>query len=132
METMGHEHQVVDSQNNYFAEIETYDASHCIMTRILSFISGRWKPIILYLIRNDINRFGMLQKSMPSISKKVLTNQLRELEADGLITREVIEPRHPQVVVYHLTTKGISLRQLLDEMVNWGLMNLSGPRHPAS
>ncbi len=87
-------------------------------------MSGRWKPIILYLIRNDINRFGLLQKSMPLISKKVLTNQLRELERDKLISREVIEAKHPQIVVYHLTDLGRSLRLLIDEMVQWGVENL--------
>lgn len=87
-------------------------------------MSGRWKPIILHLIRNKINRFGLLQKSMPLISKKVLTNQLRELERDNLISREVIEAKHPQVVVYHLTELGRSLRQLIDEMVQWGVVNL--------
>ena len=61
---------------------------------------------------------------MPSISKKVLAEQLRELEADNLITREVVEAKHPQIVFYHLTEKGKSLRKLIDEMINWGLLNL--------
>ena len=113
-----------DNQINSFSENQTYDASICIMTKITDLISGKWKPIILHLIKNDINRFGSLQRSMPKISKKVLTNQLRELEEDNLITREVVEAKHPQIVVYHLTDKGQSLRVLIDEMINWGLMNL--------
>lgn len=130
METMEHKREVVDYQDDSFFEIRTYDAGICIMTKILSLMSGRWKPIILYLIKNDMNRFSLLQKSMPLISKKVLTNQLRELEADQLITREVVEPKHPQVVVYHLTEKGRSLRQLIDEMINWGLLNLNPKQSP--
>jgi DNA-binding HxlR family transcriptional regulator len=117
-----------DNQVNSFSEIQTYDASICIMTKITDLISGKWKPIILHLIKNDINRFGSLQRSMPKISKKVLTNQLRELEEDDLIMRDVIEEKHPQIVVYHLTEKGRSLRLLIDDMISWGLVNLNVPQ----
>lgn len=116
--------EIIDFQPDSFSGIQTYDASVCIMTKILGLMSGRWKPIILYLIRNNINRFGLLQKAMPLISKKVLTHQLRELEADDLVSRIVLEAKHPQVVVYHLTEKGRSLRTLIDEMINWGVLNL--------
>ena len=115
-----------DNQLNSFSEIQTFDANICIMTKITALISGKWKPIILHLIKNDINRFGSLQRSMRKNSKKVLTNQLRELNEDDLITREVIEKKHPQIVVYHLTEKGRSLRSLIDEMIIWGLVNLDG------
>ena len=125
---MEHQHELIDYQNDSFTGFQTYDASICIMTKIISLMSGKWKPIILYLIKNDINRFGSLQKSMPLISKKVLMYQLRELEADGLVFREVVEARHPQVVVYHLTKKGRALRQLIDEMIRWGLTNLDYQR----
>ena len=104
-------------------DFQTYDASICVMTKIVRLIGGRWKPIILYLVKNNINRFGLMKRSMPKISKKVLTEQLRELEADDLISREIIEANAPQVIVYHLTEKGISLRQLIDEMIKWGMMN---------
>lgn len=117
--------EIIDFQPDSFSGIQTYDASVCIMTKILALMSGRWKPIILYLIRNNINRFGLLQKAMPLISKKVLTHQLRELEADDLVSRIVLEAKHPQVVVYHLTEKGRSLRALIDEMINWGVLNLN-------
>ena len=127
---MHHDHELIDSQNDSFREFQTYDARICIMTKILSLMSGRWKPIILHLIKHDINRFSLLQKSMPSVSKKVLTNQLRELEADELIIRDVVEQKHPQVVIYYLTEKGRSLRELIDEMVNWGLFNLNHDQPP--
>lgn len=106
--------------------IQTYDASICIMTRIVDLMGGKWKPIILYLIQRDINRFGALRRSMPKISKKVLTEQLRELENDMLIKRSVHEAKAPQVIVYSLTEKGASLRKLIDEMIQWGLVNLKG------
>jgi DNA-binding HxlR family transcriptional regulator len=127
METMLKKIQASESQCHSFPEIQTYDARICIMTRIIDLMSGRWKPIILYLIKNNVNRFGALQRSMPKISKKVLTNQLRELENDHLITRQVIEMKHPQIVVYHLTERGLSLRKLIDEMIQWGLVNLEMP-----
>ena len=73
METMQVDNELVDFQRYSFSESQTYDASVCIMTKITALMSGRWKPIILHLIKNDINRFGLLQKSMPLISKKVLS-----------------------------------------------------------
>lgn len=106
--------------------IQTYDASICIMTRIVNLMGGKWKPIILYLIQRDTNRFGALRRSMPKISKKVLTEQLRELENDDLIERNVYEAKAPQMVVYNLTEKGVSLRKLIDEMIGWGMVNLKG------
>ena len=124
METMQVDNELVDFLRYSFSESQTYDASVCIMTKITALMSGRWKPIILHLIKNDINRFGLLQKSMPLISKKVLTQQLRVLEADNLISREIVQAKHPQIVIYYLTDMGRSLRQLIDEMIRWGLMNL--------
>lgn len=102
-------------------EYRTYDASVCIMTKIFALIGGKWKPIILYLIKNDINRFGLLKRSMPKISKKILTEQLRELERDQLIIREVISATYPQVIEYRLTESGTSLRALIDQMLDWGV-----------
>ena len=58
---------------------------------------------------------------MPTISKKVLTNQLRELERDNLIHRDVQVALAPQIVIYSLTSKGVSLRRLIDEMIDWGM-----------
>jgi DNA-binding HxlR family transcriptional regulator len=90
-----------------------YDAGICVMTKITKLIGGKWKPIILYLIQHDVNRFGVLKKNMPRISKKVLTNQLRELEQDNLIHRDVQVASAPQIVIYTLTSKGVSLRRLM-------------------
>jgi DNA-binding HxlR family transcriptional regulator len=84
-------------------------------------IGGKWKPIILYLIKNNINRFGLMHRSMPKISKKILTEQLRKLEHDKLIVRIVISSTYPQNIEYRLTESGVSLRVLIDEMVDWGV-----------
>jgi DNA-binding HxlR family transcriptional regulator len=101
---------------------QTYDAGICVMTKIFHLIGGKWKPIILYLIQRDVSRFSLLKKSMPKVSKKVLTEQLRELEEDKLILRTVITATAPQVVVYRLTDKGVSLRNLIDNMISWGIV----------
>lgn len=101
-----------------------YDTYSCPVSKTIELISGRWKPIILYLLQHDVNRFGLLQKKMPRISKKVLTEQLRDLEAHGLINREVRVSKYPQEVVYSLTQSGSSLRDLIDQIFNWGVANL--------
>ena len=100
---------------------QTYDAQTCIMTNVMALISGRWKPIILHLIRNDINRFSLLEKSMPRISRKILSEQLRELEKDHLLHRVVKGTKAPFEVTYFLTDKGTDVRRLLDYMLDWGL-----------
>jgi len=103
-----------------------YDTYECPVTYTLNLISGRWKPLILYLIQHDVNRFGILHKKMPRISKKVLTEQLRELERENLINRLVIKEEYPQVVIYELTSKGNSLRELIDQIFKWGENNKEG------
>ena len=106
-------------------DFQTYDASVCMISKIVKLVGGKWKPIILHLIRIDSNRFDLMMKRMPGISKKILAEQLRELEEDKLITKEIIEASAPQVIVYHLTEKGRSLRKLIDETVLWGRLNLT-------
>ena len=109
-------------------EINEYDTYSCPVGKTIELISGRWKPIILYLIQHDINRFGLLQKRMPKISRKVLTEQLRDLENQGLINREVRVSSYPQEVFYFLTEKGSSLRELIDQIFNWGMVNILDER----
>lgn len=76
-----------------------YDANLCVMTKFSSLISGKWKPIILHLIEREVNRFSLMQSHMPAISKKILTEQLRELETDGLIYREELKAKAPKVEI---------------------------------
>ncbi len=82
-------------------------------------IGGKWKPIILYLISMDINRFGLLKKGVFGISKQMLTKQLRELEADGLITRKIYAVIPPKVE-YFITEKGYSIFPIIESMQAWG------------
>ncbi len=93
----------------------------CFFELTLLVIGGKWKPIILYLLfRDKVVRFGELRKKMPEITERMLTKQLRELEADGLVHREVYKVVPPKVE-YSLTPIGESLMPVLDSMRDWGV-----------
>ncbi|WP_314064507.1 helix-turn-helix domain-containing protein [uncultured Vagococcus sp.] len=90
----------------------------------MQLIQGKWKIYLLYEIaENQIARFNQLSRSLPNISNKILTSQLRELEQDGLIQREIF-PEIPPRVEYQLTAKGQSLMPVLDVICQWGLTNV--------
>ena len=93
---------------------------NCPVTKIMSVLGGRWKFIILYTIRNAPKRFGQINQFIPSISNKVLTEQLRELEEDNIINRRVISDKIPVNVEYSLTEKGKKLTPIIDLMAEWG------------
>ena len=83
-------------------------------------MGGKYKPLLLYHIEaNTVLRFGQLRKLVSDASKKMLTQQLRELEADGLIRRKVYKVVPPKVE-YSLTERGKSLQPVLREMGHWG------------
>ncbi|MGY3747962.1 winged helix-turn-helix transcriptional regulator [Vagococcus salmoninarum] len=93
----------------------------------MQLIQGKWKIYILYDIHeNKVARFNQLSRSIKTVANKTLTNQLRELENDGLISRHVY-PQVPPKVEYSLTKKGQSLIPVLDVISNWGLANV--PEH---
>lgn len=90
----------------------------CPVQLTLDVVGGKWKPMILWLLRGGKRRFNDLQASIPGISHKVLTAHLRELQRDGVVSRTVVgEPRIR--VDYGLTEFGITLRPSLDAMANW-------------
>lgn len=93
---------------------------NCPVTKIMSVLGGRWKFIILYTIRNSAKRFGQINQFIPSISNKVLTEQLRELEEDGIIHRRVLTDRIPVNVEYSLSEKGKEIVPILELMEAWG------------
>ena len=82
-------------------------------------ISDRWKVLIIRDLLTGTKRFGELKKSVGAISQKVLTSNLRSMEAAGLLTRKVY-PEVPPRVEYSLTETGFSLKPILDAMVEWG------------
>ena len=91
----------------------------CPVETTLSLISDKWKVLIIRDLLPGTKRFGELKKSIGSVSQKVLTAQLRQMEESGLLTRTVY-PEVPPRVEYTLTELGQSLRPVLDALKNWG------------
>jgi len=93
--------------------------SPCPVTTTISVIGGKWKPIILYAIKEETKRFSQIKRLIPAISQKMLTQQLRELEDDGVIHRHVY-PVVPPKVEYTVTEYGRTLMPIMDAMAAWG------------
>jgi DNA-binding HxlR family transcriptional regulator len=93
---------------------------YCSVELTIQLIGGKWKPIILYhLGTRGTHRFGELRRTIPNITQKMLTQQLRELERDGIIERKVY-PEVPPKVEYSLSTTGHSLMPILKQLCQWG------------
>lgn len=92
--------------------------SNCPMTRTMATIGSKWKPIIIYALGERTLRFGQIFVRIEIISKKVLTDQLKELEQDGIIQRTAYKEIPPRVE-YHLTPKGLDLLPILNLMTLW-------------
>ncbi len=93
----------------------------CPVATTVQLIGNKWKLLILRnLVYNGTQRFGDFTKTIPAISKKVLTDNLRALECDGIIEREVFAEVPPRVE-YSLSALGESLRPILDAMSDWGI-----------
>ena len=93
--------------------------SRCPVETTLAVIGGKWKAVILYHLSEGTLRFGDLRRRMPLITQKMLTQQLRELEADGIIHRQAFAEVPPRVE-YSLTELGESLEGVLTAMCLWG------------
>lgn len=99
----------------------------CPVSAMLEIIGGKWKPVILYHLRSDTRRFGELAARMPTISRKVLTDQLKELEQDKLVIRKQFNEIPPRVE-YSLSELGKSIAPILAEMEKWGFENILNKR----
>ena len=97
------------------------NAHPCPVTVALSVIGGKWKVIILWHLQDGVKRFGELQKLVKGISQKMLTQELRDLEGAGLVSRKVY-PVVPPKVEYSLTETGWSLEPVLKQLCEWGKM----------
>lgn len=97
----------------------------CPVETTLTIIGNKWKVLILRDLMSGKKRFGELKKSIGSVSQKVLTAQLRDMEADGLLTRTVY-PEVPPRVEYDLTELGKSLQPVLQSLQEWGESYKSG------
>ena len=91
----------------------------CPVETTLTLIGDKWKVLILRDLMTGTKRFGELKKSVGKVSQKVLTAQLRDMEANGLVHRKVYAEVPPRVE-YSLTELGQSLKPILDAMQNWG------------
>ena len=91
----------------------------CPVETTLMLIGDKWKVLILRDLLLGTKRFGELKKSIGNVSQKVLTAQLRDMEANGLVNRKVYAEVPPRVE-YSLTETGKSLKPILDAMLNWG------------
>ena len=96
----------------------------CPMVSAINVIGGKWKPIILHMLSDATMRFGEIKKNIPPISQKMLTQQLRELEADGIVNRTVYAEVPPKVE-YSLTERGATLKPILQDLYAWGRQNSS-------
>lgn len=93
----------------------------------LKFLAGRWKLMILFqLFGGEVRRFSELQRAIPSISEKMLSQQLRHMEADGLV-RRTAHQQIPPKVEYRLTDWGQSLCPVLDALLRWAARHAAPP-----
>lgn len=91
----------------------------CPVQLTLDVVGGKWKSLILWRLRSgSARRYNDLLRAMPTVTHKVLTQQLRQLERDGLVTR-IVAPTRSRQVGYQLTDFGVSLRPALNEMAGW-------------
>ena len=87
-------------------------------------IAGRWKIVILWFLFQDVRRFSELRRALTGVTHKVLTQQLREMQRDGLITRTAYAEVPPKVE-YSLTPLGASLKSVVEAMHQWGAAHRS-------
>ena len=97
----------------------TLDPPRCSVARTVELIGGKWKAVILFYLLDGTLRFNELRRKIPGITQRMLTLQLRELEADGLVERTVF-PVVPPHVEYALSPFGTSLEPVLRAMRDWG------------
>ncbi|WP_069165854.1 winged helix-turn-helix transcriptional regulator [Nocardia altamirensis] len=92
---------------------------HCAVEVTVDLIGGKWKPVILAHLKEGVRRYGELRRLMPTTSEKMLVQQLRELEGDGLVRRTAYDTV-PLQVEYDLTEEGWSLVPVLTALYEWG------------
>jgi DNA-binding HxlR family transcriptional regulator len=91
----------------------------CPVRSALKIIGGKWKPVIIYRLMEGKVRYGELKRLLPDVSQKMLTQQLRELERDGVLQRKVLSENPPHVE-YQLSPHGRALRPTMRALCDWG------------
>jgi DNA-binding HxlR family transcriptional regulator len=116
--TRTHE-EVSDSPPGKYVEPATPRAAATAVNEALALVTGRWKlEILFHLFGGRIRRFSELERDLPEISQKMLAQQLRQLERDGLVQR-IVHPEVPPRVEYQLTSWGQALCPTLDGLLRW-------------
>lgn len=92
----------------------------CTVSIAMDLIGGKWKAVILYHLKDGHKRYNELRKEMPGVTERTLSLQLKQLEEDGLISRQVYGEKPPIKVVYSLTDFGKSCTPVLDAILGWG------------
>jgi len=97
----------------------TADSASLSIQNVIRVLEGRWKLVILFqLFGGQVRRFSDLERAIPGVSQKMLIQQLRQLETDGVVAR-IVHPQAPPKVEYHLTDWGQSLCPALDALLIW-------------
>ncbi len=99
--------------------MEEVRAYLCPVERAIDIIGGRWKAVILFCLMEKTCRFGELRRLITGVTQQMLTQQLRELETDGIVHREVYRQVPPRVE-YSLTERGRTLSPILTALCDWG------------
>lgn len=97
----------------------SYYNENCPVSVILKILGGKWKTLIVYTLLDGTRRFNELNRAIPDVTQRMLTNQLRELENDKIITRKVYAQVPPKVE-YSLTEIGYALKPILGQLEDWG------------
>jgi len=92
----------------------------CPVEAALEVLGGKWKGLILFHLRDTTKRFNELKRLIPGITQRMLTKQLRELEADKIVRREIFKEIPPKVE-YSLTNFGLTLTPILKALQEWGI-----------
>ncbi len=109
-----------------------YDGPGCPVEATLAVIGGKWKGIVLWhLLRDGTLRFNEIRRRVPNVTQRMLTTQLRELEASGIIHREVYREVPPRVE-YSLSPRGRTLEPVIRALAAWGEAHVVGEATPGA
>ena len=107
------------------------ERSACPLYTAIGVVSGRWKPMIIQRLARGPHGFGELQRAMPRVTAKVLREQLRQLEADGLVKRRALTPARLGVR-YTLTSYAKTLNPVFGALLKWGMQHLDRTNAPGA
>lgn len=92
----------------------------CTTSITMDYIGGKWKMVILFHLKSGTRRYNELRKTMPMVTERTLSLQLKQMEEDGIVKREVLNEKPPLKVEYSLTDFGKTLIPLLEMLADWG------------